>query len=579
MPYIELPIVSGGGAPSGAAGGELTGTYPNPGVGIVNGVTMPIGGSLTIGQVLRATAAGIAAYGALNLANVSAVTGILPFANIGTVTSVNAVAMPAGGSLTTGTILRATGSGTAAYGALDLANTSAVTGALPFANLATITSVNAVAMPAGGSLTVGQSLRATASGTAAYGAVDLANSSAVTGLLPFANLATITAVNAVTMPAGGSLTVGQVLRATASGTAAYGAVDLSSSNAVTGTLGTGNLPLATSGAVGVMRLSGDLAGTGSTTTNPRVLSATASVAGKIQLAGDFGGSFTGPTVVGLTGTSGVVGGNLLSTISVGGTSAQPGGGAALNARSGNPVLSATHGTGTGSNGGNVLINTDTSDNMIVGSDTGVGSATGIQTVFYKSVLGHELQVNGDPVLTVGTGHIGVAHTFGATIPGTGLFRGTTGSFLVGYNTTDVELINLSGADLATFGSAATAGNNYNTKTANVHTFQVNSVDVAKVGLGGFNTFLSKAYPSDANLTLSASEYINTSLKMTGSISIQRNVVVPLTGNRRWSFRNSTTGGFAIQIIGASGTGIVIANAKCAIVESDGTNIVRVTADV
>lgn len=48
----------------------------------VNGVTMPAGGALTVGTVLRATAVGTAAYGAVDLANSSAVTGTLPGANV-----------------------------------------------------------------------------------------------------------------------------------------------------------------------------------------------------------------------------------------------------------------------------------------------------------------------------------------------------------------------------------------------------------------------------------------------------------------------------------------------------------------
>lgn len=51
-------------------------------------------------------------------------------------TAVNGVAMPAGGALATGSVLRATGVATAAYGAVDLADTDAVTGVLPGANVA-----------------------------------------------------------------------------------------------------------------------------------------------------------------------------------------------------------------------------------------------------------------------------------------------------------------------------------------------------------------------------------------------------------------------------------------------------------
>jgi hypothetical protein len=42
---------------------------------------------------------------------------------------------------------------------------------------------------------------------------------------------------------------------------------------------------------------------------------------------------------------------------------------------------------------------------------------------------------------------------------------------------------------------------------------------------------------------------------------------------------NTTGGHGVQVIGATGTGVTIADGKRAIVYADGTNVVRVTADV
>jgi hypothetical protein len=43
------------------------------------------------------------------------------------------------------------------------------------------------------------------------------------------------------------------------------------------------------------------------------------------------------------------------------------------------------------------------------------------------------------------------------------------------------------------------------------------------------------------------------------------------------FANTTTNG--VQVISTSGTGVTIAVGKRAIVECDGTNVVRITADV
>ena len=84
--------------------------------------------------------------------------------------------------------------------------------------------------------------------------------------------------------------------------------------------------------------------------------------------------------------------------------------------------------------------------------------------------------------------------------------------------------------------------------------------------------------ADANQTLTAADARNQILEATGALTALRNLVVPL-GAQQWTVYANTTGGFGVQVIGASGTGITIADTKRAIVYSDGTNVVRVTADV
>ena len=88
--------------------------------------------------------------------------------------------------------------------------------------------------------------------------------------------------------------------------------------------------------------------------------------------------------------------------------------------------------------------------------------------------------------------------------------------------------------------------------------------------------LAKAM-SDANTTLTFAEIRNQILEFTGTLTAARNIVMPLVP-RQWTVFNSTTGGFGLQFIGASGTGITVAAGKRAILYADGTNIVRVTAD-
>ena len=82
--------------------------------------------------------------------------------------------------------------------------------------------------------------------------------------------------------------------------------------------------------------------------------------------------------------------------------------------------------------------------------------------------------------------------------------------------------------------------------------------------------------ADANQTITQAQALCDTLITTGALTATRNLVVPLV-RRRWIVRNNCTGG-SVQVIGASGTGVTIATAKVAIVECDGTNVLRVTAD-
>ena len=82
---------------------------------------------------------------------------------------------------------------------------------------------------------------------------------------------------------------------------------------------------------------------------------------------------------------------------------------------------------------------------------------------------------------------------------------------------------------------------------------------------------------DANTTLTQAEARNNIIELTGTLTAARNIVLPLAV-RQYTVFNGSTGGFGLQFIGASGTGITVAAGKRAIVYADGTNVVRVTAD-
>ena len=102
-------------------------------------------------------------------------------------------------------------------------------------------------------------------------------------------------------------------------------------------------------------------------------------------------------------------------------------------------------------------------------------------------------------------------------------------------------------------------------------------DVRQQGAAVFNRALVNI--SNANVTLTAAQARCQIIEVTGTLnSSHRSVIVPLA-LQQWTVFANTTGGVGLRIIGATGTGVTIADGHRAIVYSDGTNVVRVTADV
>jgi len=93
-----------------------------------------------------------------------------------------------------------------------------------------------------------------------------------------------------------------------------------------------------------------------------------------------------------------------------------------------------------------------------------------------------------------------------------------------------------------------------------------------------NTYMAQSTNTgDANRTQTQTEYWVKRYKAAWSDwTSGHNLVVPLTNNWEQWITNAT--GQTLTAIGATGTGIAIANGKTALVGSDSTNIVRLTAD-
>jgi hypothetical protein len=82
---------------------------------------------------------------------------------------------------------------------------------------------------------------------------------------------------------------------------------------------------------------------------------------------------------------------------------------------------------------------------------------------------------------------------------------------------------------------------------------------------------------DANQTLTQTQALCDSIELTGTLTALRDVIVP-TVRRQWTIFANVTGGFGVRVKTAAGSGITVADGKRAILECDGTNVVRVTPD-
>ncbi|MBX7132624.1 MAG: hypothetical protein K1X67_08125 [Fimbriimonadaceae bacterium] len=83
--------------------------------------------------------------------------------------------------------------------------------------------------------------------------------------------------------------------------------------------------------------------------------------------------------------------------------------------------------------------------------------------------------------------------------------------------------------------------------------------------------------TDANKTLSSSEYDQLIIEMSGTLTAPRDVTLPLTDGAPKFVVNKT--GQTLTFKGASGTGVAVATVKGAWIYSDGTNWYRMSADV
>lgn len=94
----------------------------------------------------------------------------------------------------------------------------------------------------------------------------------------------------------------------------------------------------------------------------------------------------------------------------------------------------------------------------------------------------------------------------------------------------------------------------------------------------FTAILKKNVAGGVQVNLTTDETYSNIIEFSGALTGNINVVVALL-TKQWSIFNNTTGAFTLTVKTSGGTGIVVGQGKRAILYCDGTNVVRVTADV
>jgi len=87
--------------------------------------------------------------------------------------------------------------------------------------------------------------------------------------------------------------------------------------------------------------------------------------------------------------------------------------------------------------------------------------------------------------------------------------------------------------------------------------------------------------SITTLTLTVAQSRRSVIKFTGNPGAGATVTIPIAeapAGQEWTFWNACSGGFAVTVIAAGGTGITVANARVARGFSDGVNLNRCGAD-
>jgi hypothetical protein len=92
-----------------------------------------------------------------------------------------------------------------------------------------------------------------------------------------------------------------------------------------------------------------------------------------------------------------------------------------------------------------------------------------------------------------------------------------------------------------------------------------------------NGFLSKSVAGAVDVTLTAAEAGYATIKLTGAITANINVIVPAAA-ARWTIWNATSGAFSVTVKTSTGTGVAVTQGTTWQLLCDGTNVVDANSD-
>jgi hypothetical protein len=105
----------------------------------------------------------------------------------------------------------------------------------------------------------------------------------------------------------------------------------------------------------------------------------------------------------------------------------------------------------------------------------------------------------------------------------------------------------------------------------IHQVMNNSGETVRANTRPYTGIKGVTHDDSATYTMTDQEALGFILQVTGTLTATRNLAVPTVRDKAWVVFNNTSGGFAITVKTAAGTGVTIPNGSRTLLYCDGTN--------